>query len=243
MTSLRTLRSTTSRVVAPVAAAAIALVTFAGTASAASVDPVFVEGNPSCPAGTTEHKIDAEPAVKGYTIGDFTVDITKSADGTVSFANASKDVVTVIVKGGPNANVYRYDPAVRADDDLVTPTNPNNDKRYGTSHVTFCSGTTTPPQDQNTPTPETPAGDTPAPQDPAPAVVAAVQTTPAPAAPAAAQVLGVQVEREAAPQVLGAQLAATGIDTTTMAVVGITLVGIGAALLPVTRRRRTSDAG
>lgn len=237
MTSLRTLRSATARVVAPAAAAAIALVAFTGTASAASVSPTLAEGNPTCPANTTEYKIDAEPTVKGYTIGDFTVDITKSADGTVSFANASKDIVAVIVKGGPNANVYTYDVAVRADDDLVTPTNPNNDKPYGTSHVSFCSGTT-PPQNQNTPTPETPTVNTPA--APAPEVSPAVQNTPA---PAAAQVLGVQVEREAAPQVLGAQLAATGIDTTTMAVVGITLVGIGAALLPVTRRRRTSDAG
>lgn len=237
MTSLRTLRSATTRVVAPAAAAAVALVAFAGTASAAET-MTFVEGNPSCPANTTEYKIDAEPTVKGYTIGDFTVDITKSADGTVSFANASKDIVAVIMKGGPNANVYAYDPAVRADDDLVTPTNPNNDKRYGTSHVTFCSGTTTPAQNQNTPTPDTPTVNTPA--APTPEVAAAVQST---TAPAAAQVLGVQVEREAAPQVLGAQLAATGIDTTTMAVVGITLVGIGAALLPVTRRRRTSDAG
>jgi len=239
MTSLRTLRSTTARVVAPAAAAAIALVAFAGAASAAeTVTPV--DGNPTCPAGTTEYKIDAEPVVKTYTIGDFTVDITKSSDGTVSFANASKDIVTVIMKGGPNANVYAYDPAVRADDDLVTQTNPNNGKRYGTSHVSFCSGTTTPPQNQNTPTPETPAVNTPTPDAPAPQVAPAAESTPA---PVAAQVLGVQVEREAAPQVLGAQLAATGIDTTTMAVVGITLVGIGAALLPVARRRRTSDAG
>lgn len=44
----------------------------------------------------------------------------------------------VIVKGGPNANVYSYSPASTADTDLTTPTNPSNNKPYGLSHVEFC---------------------------------------------------------------------------------------------------------
>lgn len=243
MTSLRTLRSATARVVAPAAVAAFAVVALAGAASAASVTPSVVDGNPKCADyGLTEFKIDSNPNAGTFGGSGFTVTVAKPTADSIDFSAASPAVSIVIMKGGNNANLYDYRPgSVAADTGLTTPTNPNNDKPYGISHVSFCFGTTTPPQNNpndppaNTPAPETTATPTAAPQ-------VAAATTPA-AAPAVAQVLGVQVEREAAPQVLGAQLAATGIDTTTMAVVGITLVGIGAALLPVTRRRRTSDAG
>ncbi|MEJ5292516.1 MAG: hypothetical protein WHS82_02880 [Candidatus Methanosuratincola sp.] len=46
-------------------------------------------------------------------------------------------VCTVIVKGGPSANVFNYDCAT-SDEGLYAPTNPANNKPYGISHVTFC---------------------------------------------------------------------------------------------------------
>jgi hypothetical protein len=44
----------------------------------------------------------------------------------------------VIVKGGPSANVYTYNPESTGDTNLVTPTNPKNEKPYGLSHISFC---------------------------------------------------------------------------------------------------------
>jgi len=44
----------------------------------------------------------------------------------------------VIVKGGRDANVYRYDPESLGDFDLHAPINPKNDVPYGLSYVEFC---------------------------------------------------------------------------------------------------------
>ena len=248
MTSLRTLRTATARVVLPTAAAAAALVALAGPAAAASVTPSVVDGNPKCADyGMNEFKIDSNPNPGTFGDSAFTVTVTKPTADSIDFSAASPAVSIVLMKGGDNANLYDYRPTpVAADTGLTTPMNSNSGKPYGISHISFCYGTATPPQNNpadpgtpaNTPAPETPAA--PQTPPPAPQVIAAA----APAA-VAAQVLGVQIERAPAPQVLGAQLAATGVDTTTMAVVGITLVGLGTALLPVARRRRTStsDAG
>jgi hypothetical protein len=102
----------------------------------ASVAPTLVPGNPSCPEGFTSLKI--EPVEDGtYSNGDFEVTIDIEDDGTLSF-DANQGVDQVIVKGGPNANVYAYDPEVTSDVGLITPTNPNNGQPYGYSHVDFC---------------------------------------------------------------------------------------------------------
>jgi hypothetical protein len=102
----------------------------------AHVAPTFVPGNPTCPAGTSSLKI--EPVDEGtYSADGFSVTIEFADDGTLSFV-ATEGVDQVIVKGGPNANVYTYDPEVTEDAGLITPTNPNNGKPYGYSHVDFC---------------------------------------------------------------------------------------------------------
>jgi hypothetical protein len=43
----------------------------------------------------------------------------------------------VIVKGGPGAGVYRYNPSATSDYYLTAPVNPKNNRNYGISHVTF----------------------------------------------------------------------------------------------------------
>ncbi len=108
--------------------------------NAASVEPVYVEGNPTCeslgyPYGV---KFDYPEGSTGgtYTLGNGTV--TWSTDGTYVDWSSTIGVDAVIVKGGPNANVYYYNPESKEDEDLVSPTNPNNDKPYGLSHVDFC---------------------------------------------------------------------------------------------------------
>jgi hypothetical protein len=55
----------------------------------------------------------------------------------------------VIAKGGPNANVYTYLTEVTSDTGLHAPVNPNNNRFFGLSHISFCydveAPTTTPP--------------------------------------------------------------------------------------------------
>ena len=52
----------------------------------------------------------------------------------------SLDMAAVIVKGGPTSSiVYLYsDPGDDWDTNLQAALNPNNDKRYGLSHIQFC---------------------------------------------------------------------------------------------------------
>lgn len=47
-------------------------------------------------------------------------------------------VDAVIVKGGPNANIYSYDPSSTGDTFLIPPINYYTEKPYGLSHVDFC---------------------------------------------------------------------------------------------------------
>lgn len=235
---------TTGRLAVAAAASVAALVAVTAPALAAPT-PQVVAGNPTCadiaPDGTTwtEAKLDFNPEDgKSYTVGNLTVAIEKADDGSLGWNSGTTDIAAVIMKGGPDGNVYVYGGTEDfADDGLTPPINPNNGTPYGISHVSFCIGTAA-PSNTPTPDPEDPAPQVnPDPQPaPAPQVAPAVAATPA---PAAAQVLGVQVER---PAVAGAQLAATGVDTTTLAVIGLALVLVGGvAVLPVTRRRAARD--
>lgn len=114
-------------------------------AFAAHVEPLFREGNPTCSGlgyGDFELKFDS-PAngsssltSQGVTI---TIAVSNSGAGTVFNWSASGGVVNAVVaKGGPNANLYVYNPAATADTGLHSPVNPSNGKYYGLSHVSFC---------------------------------------------------------------------------------------------------------
>lgn len=108
--------------------------TFGGglSASAASVEPALLAGNPSCEGA---QKI--EPVVSG-TYGGVSIDVHGS---TFDFFTDGDTVVSdVIVKGGPNANWYHYDPAVNEDFGLHSPINPKNGRPYGLSHLCFTVG-------------------------------------------------------------------------------------------------------
>jgi uncharacterized repeat protein (TIGR01451 family) len=107
-------------------------------------------GNPTCTSlgYTYGYKLSPEPPPTGlYTFPNSTetVDIVNH-NGIKLDWSASIDIDAVIMKGGPNANVYRYLPAVRLDTDLTPPFNVKSGKNYEISHVQFCFGTThTPP--------------------------------------------------------------------------------------------------
>ncbi len=108
--------------------------------SAASVEPLLVEGNPSCATyGLFSAKQDPTEANGEYTVtnglfsASFTVDgEDKSIDWTSNLG-----VDKVIVKAGDNAYVYSYDPESMGDDDLISPNN-NGGNQAAISHIDFC---------------------------------------------------------------------------------------------------------
>ncbi|MGC9536748.1 hypothetical protein [Streptomyces sp. UG1] len=122
-----------------------------GPPSASGEQPVEVPGNPTfttLPASITpfdcDRTVKVEPVSAGSYGDDDEVTISNvGADNTFDF-DISDDfaAIGVIVKGGPNANLYDYRPTgIQADQDLHAPLNtsssPPNDF-YGLSHADFC---------------------------------------------------------------------------------------------------------
>jgi len=124
-------------------ATGLLLVTVAALAvvSATHVDPEKKDGNPTCkdfePEGVdwTEFKI--EPVESGD-YSDGTLNVTLDVDRSHFDWESNLGVSAVVVKGGPNANLYEYTPPATEDDGLHAPINPANDRPFGLSHVSFC---------------------------------------------------------------------------------------------------------
>lgn len=127
--------------------------------SSAIVAPILVSGNPDCeklneddvnfPSITSNYgfKIDSNAS------GTFTLTnasgrvltggapsdpgnsvTTNVSGGTLLSWAATLGIDAVIVKGGPNSNVYVYNPESTGDTNLVTP----NNGSFGVSHIEFC---------------------------------------------------------------------------------------------------------
>ncbi len=145
-------------------ALAVGIAVFALPAVATHVEPETVGGNPTCSDlisdGIIELKV--EPVEDGtFSDGTLTVtiDVRDTDDGPVFDWTSNIGVDAVFVKGGPNGNLYVYDPEATSDTGLHAPVNPNNDKFYGLSHISFCydkDETTTPPTSPPPTTPTTP---------------------------------------------------------------------------------------
>jgi hypothetical protein len=128
--------------------AAVSLVAFVSSNPAHAVRTVEEEeGNPECPAGTTTFTIQAEEfddlgvgESRTFTQGALSVTITVTdvndddPPEPIEFTWTSNVPVSqVIVKGGPTANVYTYDPPVTSDNTgLEAPDG------KGISHISFC---------------------------------------------------------------------------------------------------------
>jgi len=166
--------STRRRVAIVVAAMAGASGLFVALpASADSNDGELVSGNPGCddvaPEGATWIELKVEPPEDGeFSDGTLTVnvDVSDTDDGQVFDWDTNSGVDAVIVKGGPNANVYFYDPESMGDTGLHAPVNPSG-KWAGLSHISFCydkddvpppgTPTTKPTSPTTAPTPPTTA--------------------------------------------------------------------------------------
>ena len=133
-----------------------------GAPSGDGVEPVFIDGNPSCAtlnannAGFPNVTSDFGFKINDGTNGTFTftnppgtltggalpdpynsVTISNS-DGTLFNWAATLGIDAVIVKGGPNADAFVYIPEDTADTQLHPPVNPSNGEYYGISHIEFC---------------------------------------------------------------------------------------------------------
>jgi hypothetical protein len=157
------------------AAPALAVTEDPGAPSGNGVQPEWAEDNPDC-----EDLLDADDFLFEHKTGvptDETIQLSHDGlsgsleidvDGAVFDFTFTGDFVAaaVIVKGGPNANLYDYRPdGEDADTGLHAPVNPNNDEFYGLSHISFCvteapdetpPPTTPPPTNGETPPPTTP---------------------------------------------------------------------------------------
>lgn len=120
------------------AACAFLIVLFAAPAAHStfsSVAPVKVDGNPKCDDYGLTSITKFDPVASGTKSG-----ITQTLHDTYYVRWTSTVAVDwVIVKGGPNANIYKYAVDDFGDDWLHAPTNPENGKPYGLSHVEFCT--------------------------------------------------------------------------------------------------------
>ncbi len=128
----------------------LSLITGLGFASlfifADHINPQLITGNgnhsPSCQDLGYQYEFKIDPPNDGtyYLPGNTgSVTITNVSQGIFNWSSTF-GIDAVIVKGGPNANLYEYDPPSESfgDNNLSTPINPNNGKPYGLSHVSFC---------------------------------------------------------------------------------------------------------
>lgn len=108
-----------------------------GETRSSELDGTLVDGNPSCADLGYDHEFKIDDTDGRFLFDGYnTVDVTY--DGTLVDWTSTLAMDAVIVKGGPAAMVYEYDPEAYSDTGLATPDNPNNDGRYGISHVSFC---------------------------------------------------------------------------------------------------------
>jgi len=109
--------------------------------NASYVEPALVQDNPTCEDLGYESEFKVDPPNNGaYSVGTIgTVTVANINDGQFDWTSTF-GIDAVVAKGGPNANLYVYDPPTESfnDTSLVTPTNPNNDEPYGLSHILFC---------------------------------------------------------------------------------------------------------
>lgn len=118
-------------------AAALTLATVR-PAGATDVTPIFVPGNPSCTALGYAFGYKVDPPNAGTYSIDGINSVTVATDGVYFDWSATIGMDAVISKGGPNANVYVYNPERTSDTGLHSPINPSTGNPYGLSHIEFC---------------------------------------------------------------------------------------------------------
>lgn len=101
--------------------------------------PIYVAGNPTCQDLGYAYETKFDPPLSG-TKALGTGSVTMTTDGVYVDWESDFGVDAVIVKGGPNANSYVYEPPTESfgDGGLASPINDNTGLPFGLSHVSFC---------------------------------------------------------------------------------------------------------
>ena len=118
-----------------------------GLPSGNGITPFVIEGNPSAVDLGYDFgfKPQPEPPPSGdYTFPDGINTVTISSDGVYFDWSSTLGIAAVIVKGGPNSNIFEYNPDSFADTLLHAPINPNSGKLYDLSHIEFAYNTPVP---------------------------------------------------------------------------------------------------
>ena len=132
-----------------IALAGVALVSSCGNVEdsnrvrAKALGATYVEGNPTCAdlgLGDFDFKVESGEGDGLKLIDAHGNEVTLTWDieaGTMDWTS-NIGIDAVLMKGGPNAMVYEYDPESFGDTGLETPFNDGSGGLYGISHVNFC---------------------------------------------------------------------------------------------------------
>ena len=146
-------------IVAAVVALLVVVAGPSGTTSATDVDPILVEANPQCSDFGVAEAFRVDPVADGtFPVPGGSITIVVNNGAKTFDWTSTVSIGQIIVKGGPDANLYVYVPASFGDTDLHAPTNPKNGRFFGLSHISFCD-----PGTPETPTSTATATDTPPP--------------------------------------------------------------------------------
>jgi hypothetical protein len=118
-----------------------------GLPSGNGITPIVIAGNPSAVDLGYDFgfKPQPEPPPSGdYTFPDGINTVTIFSDGIHFDWASTLGIAAVIVKGGPNSNIFKYNPDSFADTLLHAPINPNSGKLYDLSHIEFAYNTPVP---------------------------------------------------------------------------------------------------
>jgi hypothetical protein len=117
------------------------LLAFLGISAIQVKAQAHVEGNPNCADLGFANGFKVDPPRAGtFNLPHGGQVWTKiDANERITFQTTGNIIHAVIVKGGPNANVYHFRPGATNGGPLTTPANPNGgNKNYGLSHFDFC---------------------------------------------------------------------------------------------------------
>jgi hypothetical protein len=121
---------------------ALAAVNASSAATVRGITPFVVSGYPGCSqvGVTTTESVAFTPPVNGASSNGLflLVDSSTSFGWYVLPEIRNIDVRAIIVKGGPNSNVYVYPGGDYSDGPITAPTNPKNGKPYAVGSATFC---------------------------------------------------------------------------------------------------------
>lgn len=114
-----------------------------GPASGKGIQPILVEATLDCVDLGYERGFAPQPqppAAGDYRLPDGVNTVSVSGDGFFVDWRSSLGLDAVIVRGGPNANLFAYGPGREATSDtsLHAPVNPADLKLYGIDRVEFC---------------------------------------------------------------------------------------------------------